>query len=106
MTDLGKRVFLGSIATETNTFSPLRTDLQDFKDSFYAPPGQHPVTPTLCSAIYPVARSRAAQFGWQLVEGTATWAERHWVRRSALAVGFGRNPNTTNTNADASAIVT
>ena len=70
-----KRVFLGSIATETNTFSPLRTDLQDFKDSFYAPPGQHPETPTLCSAIYPVARTRAAQFGWQLVEGTATWAE-------------------------------
>ncbi|MCR9135439.1 MAG: M81 family metallopeptidase [Alphaproteobacteria bacterium] len=70
-----KRVFLGSIATETNTFSPLRTDLQDFKDSFYAPPGQHPETPTLCSAIYPVARARAAQYGWQLVEGTATWAE-------------------------------
>ncbi len=69
------RVFLGSIATETNTFSPLRTDLQDFKDSFYAPPGQHPETPTLCSAIYPVARARAAQYGWQLVEGTATWAE-------------------------------
>ena len=67
-----KRVFLGSIATETNTFSPLRTDLQDFKDSFYAAPGQHPDTPTLCSAIYPVARARAAQFGWQLVEGTAT----------------------------------
>lgn len=70
-----KRVFLGSIATETNTFSPLRTDLQDFRDSFYAAPGQHPDTPTLCSAIYPAARSRAAQYGWQLVEGTATWAE-------------------------------
>ena len=70
-----KRVFLGSVATETNTFSPLRTDLQDFRDSFYAPPGQHPETPTLCSAIYPVARARAAQYGWQLVEGTATWAE-------------------------------
>lgn len=70
-----KRVFLGSIATETNTFSPLRTDLQDFKDSFYAAPGQHPETPTLCSAIYPVARARAARYGWQLVEGTATWAE-------------------------------
>ncbi len=70
-----KRVFLGSIATETNTFSPLRTDLQDFKDSFYAAPGQHPETPTLCSAIYPIARARAAAYGWQLVEGTATWAE-------------------------------
>ena len=70
-----KRVFLGSIATESNTFSPLRTDLQDFKDSFFAPPGQHPATPTLCSAIYPVARARAAELGWSLIEGTATWAE-------------------------------
>jgi len=51
-----KRVFVGSIATETNTFSPLRTDIRDFKESFYAPPGQHPKTPTLCSAVYPAAR--------------------------------------------------
>lgn len=70
-----KKVFLGSIATETNTFSPLRTDLQDFKDSFYASPGQHPKTPTLCSAIYPVARTCAHKYGWQLIEGTASWAE-------------------------------
>jgi microcystin degradation protein MlrC len=70
-----KRVFVGSLATETNTFSPLRTDLQDFKDSFYAAPGSHPPTPTLCSAVFPVARERARQYGWQVIEGTATWAE-------------------------------
>ncbi|WP_428698117.1 M81 family metallopeptidase [Stappia sp.] len=70
-----KRVFVGSLATETNTFSPLRTDLQDFKDSFYAPPGAHPPTPTLCSAVFPVARERARQYGWEVIEGTATWAE-------------------------------
>ncbi|NKB54027.1 MAG: microcystin LR degradation protein MlrC-like protein [Rhizobiaceae bacterium] len=70
-----KRVFVGSLATETNTFSPLRTDLHDFKDSFYALPGEHPETPTLCSAVFPVARSRAPQYGWNLIEGTATWAE-------------------------------
>ncbi len=72
---MSKRVFLGSLATETNTFSPLRTNLQDFKDSFYAGPGEHPQTPTLCSAVYTVARSRAAELGWDLIEGTATWAE-------------------------------
>ena len=70
-----RRVFLGSIATETNTFSSLRTDLRDFKDSFFAPPGAHPMTPTLCSAIYPAARARAGRLGWTLIEGTATWAE-------------------------------
>ena len=70
-----RRVFLGSIATETNTFSPLRTDIRDFKESFYAPPGQHPKTPTLCSAIYPIAREVASEFNWELIEGTASWAE-------------------------------
>jgi len=70
-----KRVFVGSLATETNTFSPLRTDLQDFKDSFYAGPGHHPDTPTLCSAVYPVARRVAKQYQWNIIEGTATWAE-------------------------------
>lgn len=70
-----KRVYVGSLATESNTFSPLITDLQDFKDSFYAPPGEHPLTPTLCSAVFPAARARAESYGWQVIEGTATWAE-------------------------------
>jgi len=74
-TDTQKQVFVASIATETNTFSPLRTDLQDFKDSFYAAPGQHPDTPTLCSAVYPVARRVAKQYQWAITEGTASWAE-------------------------------
>ncbi len=70
-----KRVFLGSVATETNTFSSLRTDIKDFHESFYALPGKHPETPTLCSAIYPVARAKAKKYNWNLIEGTATWAE-------------------------------
>ncbi|WP_439561387.1 M81 family metallopeptidase [Roseinatronobacter sp.] len=69
------KVFCASIATETNTFSPLRTDLSDFHESFYAPPGQHPQTPTLCSAVFPELRMRARRGEIELVEGTATWAE-------------------------------
>lgn len=69
------RVFCASIATETNTFSPLRTDLSDFQQSFYAAPGNHPETPTLCSAVFPALRSRARKGEIELVEGTATWAE-------------------------------
>jgi len=70
-----KRLYVGSIATETNTFSPLRTDLRDFKESFYAEPGEHPDTPTLCSAVFNVARAQSTQYDWDLQEGTATWAE-------------------------------
>ncbi|KXF78440.1 microcystin LR degradation protein MlrC-like protein [Paramesorhizobium deserti] len=69
------RVFCASIATETNTFAPLRTDFIEFQQSFYAPPGAHPETPTLCSAVFPALRKRARRGEIELIEGTATWAE-------------------------------
>jgi microcystin degradation protein MlrC len=69
------RVFVASLATETNTFSPIRIDRDAFVDAFYAPPGQHPDTPTLCSAPFVAARRRAAAEGFTLIEGTAAWAE-------------------------------
>ena len=69
------RVFAASLATETNTFSPIPTDILAFRGTFYAPPGMHPETPTLCSAPITVARRRAREEGFTLIEGTATWAE-------------------------------
>ena len=69
------RVFCASVATECNTFSPLRADFTDFAQSFYAAPGEHPETPTLCSAVFPALRRRAAAGEIELIEGTATWAE-------------------------------
>lgn len=69
------RVFAASLATETNTFSPIPTDLSSFYGTFYAPPGKHPDTPTLCSAPIVVARRRAREDGFTLIEGTSTWAE-------------------------------
>jgi len=69
------RVFTASFATETNTFSPVPTDMASFRGAFHAPPGTHPETPTLCSAPMVVLRRRAQAEGFALVEGTATWAE-------------------------------
>lgn len=69
------RVFVASLATETNTFSPIRVDRRAFDDAFYAAPGQHPANPTLCSAPFVAARKRAVSDGFTLIEGTATWAE-------------------------------
>ena len=69
------RIYCASIATETNTFSPLRTDLENFKETFYTKPNQHPKTPTLCSAVFPLLRQREKKGQIKLVEGTATWAE-------------------------------
>jgi len=66
------RIFTASLATETNTFSPIPTDRASFG---YAGPGQHPATPTLCSAPMVVLRRRAKLEGFTLIEGTAASAE-------------------------------
>ena len=69
------RMFVASLATETNTFAPLPVDRAAFERAFYAPPGKHPEVPTLCSAPVVAARRRAASDGFTLVEGTSAWAE-------------------------------
>ncbi len=69
------RIFTAALATETNTFSPIRVDRRAFEASLYAPPGEHPETPTLCSAPITVGRRLATQWGFELIEGTAAWAD-------------------------------
>jgi len=69
------RAFTAVLATETNTFSPIRIDIEAFRASLLARPGDHPQTPTLCSAVVTVGREFAARHGWELVEGTAAWAD-------------------------------
>ena len=69
------RIFTASLATETNTFSPVPTDLASFEMAFYAAPGKHPETPTLCSSPIVALRWLAANEGLTVIEGTATWAE-------------------------------
>ena len=69
------RMFVASLATETNTFSPLPVDRRAFERAFYAAPGRHPDTPTLCSAPVVAARRRARSDGFTLIEGTSAWAE-------------------------------
>ncbi|MBO0144336.1 M81 family metallopeptidase [Agrobacterium sp. Ap1] len=69
------RIFTASLATETNTFSPVPTDMNAFKAAFYAGPGEHPDTPTLCSSVVPILRRRGKAEGFTVIEGTSCWAE-------------------------------
>lgn len=69
------RVFSAVLATESNTFSPIAIDQRGFEASLYAPPGTHPPSPTLCSAVIPVGRKWAQQKQWNFIEGTAAWAD-------------------------------
>ena len=69
------RVFTAALATETNTFSPIAIDKRAFEASLYARPGEHPLTPTLCTAPITVGREVCAREGWTLIEGSASWAD-------------------------------
>src|SRR5579859_2871004 len=65
------RLFSATIATETNTFSPLPTSLDAYKESVFLRPGEHPTdAPRMCTAPLFVARQRAAAEGFTLIEGS------------------------------------
>ena len=65
------RLFSATIATETNTFSPLPTSLDAYKECVFLRPGEHPDdTPLMCTAPLWVARRRAAAEGFTLIEGS------------------------------------
>ncbi|MDF8360336.1 M81 family metallopeptidase [Achromobacter anxifer] len=69
------RVFTGSLSTETNTFAPLPTSLDDFADRGYYPAGTHPPEMTIFSGPLWAARQRGAQHGWTVIEGMAAGAQ-------------------------------
>jgi microcystin degradation protein MlrC len=64
------RIFTASLATESNSFSPIPTNRKSFEDTLYFPPGRHPDRPTHCTAPLYVARRRARQEGFDLIEGS------------------------------------
>ncbi len=83
-----KRIFVAAMATETNTFSPIVIDRLAFEASFYAAPGAHPSTATLCTAPIPVGRKVCAEQGWTLIEGSASWADPAGLVSGAAHVGL------------------
>jgi len=65
------RLFSATIATETNTFSPLPTSIEAYKEGVFLRPGEHPTdAPRMCTAPLFVARARAAREGFTLIEGS------------------------------------
>src|SRR5258708_13169695 len=65
------RLFDATIATETNTFSPLPTSIEGYKEGVFVRPGEHPdETPLMCTAPLWFARKRAKAEGFTLVEGS------------------------------------
>ena len=69
------RLFTASLATESNSFSPIPTTRKDFEDRVWFRPGEHPDRATHSTAPLFVARQRAAQEDIELIEGSCFWAE-------------------------------
>lgn len=68
------RVFTATLGTETDSFSPIPTGLQSFKDTMYWKPGEHPGFPTEATGPLWACRQRAQSFAWDVVEGTCAFA--------------------------------
>ena len=65
------RLFSATLATETNTFSPLPTSLENYRESVFFGAGEHPTdAPRMCTAPLFVARARAKAEGFELIEGS------------------------------------
>ncbi|MDX6749859.1 M81 family metallopeptidase [Geminicoccaceae bacterium 1502E] len=69
------RVFTATLATESNSFSPIPTTLESFETGVYFPSGTHPDEPRLTTSQLPVLRRLARERGWTLIEGLCTFAE-------------------------------
>jgi microcystin degradation protein MlrC len=69
------RIFVASLATETNTFSPIPTTRRSFETGAYFPAGHHPDWITHSTAPLWVGRLRARSEGYTLIEGSCFWAD-------------------------------
>jgi microcystin degradation protein MlrC len=69
------RVFSATLATETNTFSPIPTGLASYAASGIFRAGQHPDRPTMFTAPLWAARVRGRERGWTLFEGLCAFAQ-------------------------------
>ncbi len=65
------RLFTATLATETNTFSPMPTSLESYREGVFYRPGEHPTdAPRMCTAPLFVGRARAKKDGFELIEGS------------------------------------
>ncbi len=70
------RLFTATIATETNTFSPLPTSLEAYKEYLFLRPGEYSERrPLLFTEPLWVARRRAGAEGFSLIEGSCFGAQ-------------------------------
>lgn len=68
------KMFMASLATETNSFSPIPTGWSGFKENLHTKHASHGETGPYAAAVT-VWRRRAEELGWEVVESLATYAQ-------------------------------
>ncbi|MFZ9406865.1 MAG: M81 family metallopeptidase [Burkholderiaceae bacterium] len=69
------RVFSATLATETNTFSPIPTGMDSFRNGVFFPEGTHPDEPGLFSGPLHAAKLRASDLGLEVFQGLVAAAQ-------------------------------
>lgn len=69
------RVFCATLATETNTFSPIPTGLDSFRQGIFHPAGTHPPEMTFFAGPLHAARMRAQTLGLEVIQGLVAAAQ-------------------------------
>lgn len=69
------KIFIASLGTETNTFSPFLTGLRNFSETYLVRGGNHGDKPFIFAIPLVVWRRRAAERGWSVVESLCTFAQ-------------------------------
>lgn len=62
------KLFLATIATETNTFSPFVTSLRDYEEGYLVRGGNHPDPDDLAAMVFLLWKKRAEERGWEVFQ--------------------------------------
>lgn len=68
------RIFAAGIGTETNSFSPIPTGIDSFREYLWFEPGTHPAEAHFFTGPLVAARARAQREGHELIEGLHAFA--------------------------------
>ncbi len=69
------RIFSATLGTETNTFSPIPSGMQAFRDGMLMRPGEIPEAEVEYASPLMAAKRRAASDDWDVVEGTCAFCQ-------------------------------
>ncbi|MEZ4640640.1 MAG: M81 family metallopeptidase [Caldilineaceae bacterium] len=78
------KLFIATLGTETNTFSPFITSAQTFEETYLTRGGGHGEQPNTFAVPLAIWRQRAEALGWEVVESLCAFAMPSGVTLRAL----------------------